>query len=82
MYPIKCFFKIKIINSDTPWVHIREYPQNKYRYPLQIRFHFKYPGFINANSLTLSVSSVGQYEVAADSLKHYAKSYRVIDFFR
>jgi len=27
-YHIKYIFKIKIINSDTPWVRIREYPRN------------------------------------------------------
>jgi len=45
MYPIKYFLKIKIINSDTSWVRIREYP-----WSIGIRYEYvsilEYPGFI------------------------------------
>jgi hypothetical protein len=52
-YPIKYLLKIKIINSDTSWIRIREYP-----WSIGIRYGYvsvlKYPCFIVTNMLVYS----------------------------
>ena len=49
-YPIKYIFQIKIINSDTPWIRIREYSRStgiRYGYV----FILEYPSFIGVDHM-------------------------------